>query len=576
MADDDDLFAPLRAATRNDSEIVRETLRIYGSLYLVCLLIFAVVRRVYPKLYNVRSWASCDEDSSSSPCRLARHEYTNHVSWLWEVFKVSDVDLQEECGMDAVCFLRALRFGRKLALVGCVQAIWLIPMYRTAEDSVRTNYLRDPFVLISVSNLPSHSPRFVGTIVAAYILYGYAMYLILAEYRWFTTVKHKFLSRKVPRNYAVYVSGIPAAYRSSRQLANYFDQCSKDSVLEAQVVVETPRLDKLVARRAALIQKLEHAVALQRMGRRTEVVAPSLSLRKGLRLVESVPEFQAELERLNQAIAQGVTDVQNTVDPPLPSPEQRPHLMRYTASKDLLRAIQEDVRSDPNTSTADSTEMVPSVSTTTARSSASLDRATNENELSVDVPCEPDCVPPDLEPDDVNPCDIEDAIKLDESDLNLDEASLGPRTEQSLSEEGNSSRGSFHVVIKSMASGTTTVMEGIERVLTKGSRAAGSTLVQSSKLAGSAVLKTSQLASSAVVQGSRVAVQTAGETSVVAFKRAQMAGNHVLTSAGAVVPLLLPKSEGKATDAGFVVFTSLYATQTALQMVHHPRPCVHV
>jgi hypothetical protein len=38
-----------------------------------------------------------------------------------------------------------------------------------------------------------------------------------------------------------------------------------------------------------------------------------------------------------------------------------------------------------------------------------------------------------------------------------------------------------------------------------------------------------------------------------------------------VVPILANNASGSARDAGFVVFTNLFTTQAALQMVHHPK-----
>jgi len=95
--------------TSNDSEIVRQTLRLYGSIYLGCMLFFAIVRKKYPRLFNIRSWA---RDMKSN---LAQKEY-GWFSWFWEPFKVTDEDLLQYCGFDAMAFIRALRFGRKLTL----------------------------------------------------------------------------------------------------------------------------------------------------------------------------------------------------------------------------------------------------------------------------------------------------------------------------------------------------------------------------------------------------------------------------------------------------------------------------
>lgn len=185
--DDDDGDSP------TDSRLVRQTLRLYGSIYGGSLLLFLLFRRLFPRAFNIREW------SSTQKSKIASFKYANDVSWLWQVFQVSDIELHEHCGMDAVCFLRALRFGRKLTIMGCLQAIYLIPIYYTADR----NSEKDIFAKISIDNLEDSSKRLLATVVATYVCFAYTMHLILVEYKWYTAHRHKFLSEIKPRNYAV-------------------------------------------------------------------------------------------------------------------------------------------------------------------------------------------------------------------------------------------------------------------------------------------------------------------------------------------------------------------------------------
>ena len=96
----------------------------------------------------------------------------------------------EHCGLDALCFLRALTMGFNLSLVGVFNSIWLMPLYSTAKDDLLdvvngTATPKDRIVQLTISNLPSESPRFLGTVFAAYILIFSTMYMILQEFKWF-------------------------------------------------------------------------------------------------------------------------------------------------------------------------------------------------------------------------------------------------------------------------------------------------------------------------------------------------------------------------------------------------------
>jgi len=132
--------------TSTDSDIIRNTLRIYGSMYLGCMILFCFLRRQFATSsrspFNIRSW------STKHKSTIAEREYKGWISWSWEVFKFTDDEIMDECGLDAICFLRALRFGRRLCYMGCFNAIWLIPTFYSAKDSDETYYLRDPLVLI--------------------------------------------------------------------------------------------------------------------------------------------------------------------------------------------------------------------------------------------------------------------------------------------------------------------------------------------------------------------------------------------------------------------------------------------
>ena len=187
----------------NNSDIIRSTLRFWGSLYLAAAFVFCFLRRFKPKLFNVRSWVKEIE------CDTAKNAEYGWVNWLWKVFYVDDDELMESCGMDTSCFLRALRFGRRLSYIGCINAFWLLPLYVTAPHSAETSYITDPLVVASLSHLPMGSKRFLGTVIAAYITFAFSMFLIVNEFQWFAKYRHKFLALRIPRNYAVYVSGIP-------------------------------------------------------------------------------------------------------------------------------------------------------------------------------------------------------------------------------------------------------------------------------------------------------------------------------------------------------------------------------
>ena len=77
---------------------------------------------------------------------------------------IDDDSFLEECGMDALCFARALLVGFKLSCLGMFNAIWLMPLYYLAEESDETNYIDDHIVELSISHVANQSPLLISPI----------------------------------------------------------------------------------------------------------------------------------------------------------------------------------------------------------------------------------------------------------------------------------------------------------------------------------------------------------------------------------------------------------------------------
>jgi len=106
------------------------------------------------------------------------------------LFTITDDELLQEAGMDALCFLRTLRMGYRLCMLGIFNSLWLFPMYATAKEAGDTADVTDPVQRLTIAHVPAGSSRLVGTTLAAYMLFVTCMYLILQELQWFTGKCH--------------------------------------------------------------------------------------------------------------------------------------------------------------------------------------------------------------------------------------------------------------------------------------------------------------------------------------------------------------------------------------------------
>lgn len=120
----------------DDTQVLLDTASVYGTVFLVVILVFSVARLVFPRAYNVRKWIE-DETSSSASSSLSaqnasnseseesstdqsreeedqRQPSANCLSWIGEVYNVTDDQILRKCGLDALCLIRITRMGYKL------------------------------------------------------------------------------------------------------------------------------------------------------------------------------------------------------------------------------------------------------------------------------------------------------------------------------------------------------------------------------------------------------------------------------------------------------------------------------
>lgn len=187
--------------------------------------------------------------------------------------------------------------GLKLCMVGMFCAIFLMPLYATSPWTEETATVTDKIVKLTTGNVGPGSPRLIATAVAAYIVFGSSMYLILKEFEWFTTHRHRFMMRPVPRNHAVFVRNIPDMYKSNRGLHYFFEKSlgGDAAVLETNIAVKTTNLQALVARREKNLLRLEYAIAEKEKNGK----APKHKIERKLVPGVSVPGFIGNAEEVD-------------------------------------------------------------------------------------------------------------------------------------------------------------------------------------------------------------------------------------------------------------------------------------
>ena len=103
--------------------------------------------------------------------------------------------------------------------MGVFNSVWLIFVYKTAPENDDTADIHDPVVESTIAHVSTGSwQRFLAAVLAAYIFFGYGMYLVLEDFAWYTRMRHEFLRLKEAHNYAVFIRNIPTSYRNNLAL----------------------------------------------------------------------------------------------------------------------------------------------------------------------------------------------------------------------------------------------------------------------------------------------------------------------------------------------------------------------
>lgn len=356
----------------NDTQVILHTIKMYGLLFGISLLLFCCLRQWFPRVYNIRHWVEKYRTPLAADAR-------GWVSWMWKlVFSVTELELRDECGMDALCYSRIFSFGIKISAVGMFHALWLMPVYGTERVSPLIQ-ADDPLARVSISNLPAGSLRFVATVVAAYCTFGYVMYLMLRELEWFTRTRHGFLTKRLPRNYTVYVESIPEELRNNLALQQFFQEgFAPHTVLSAQLTVTASNVKGLKKQRGKILNQLQVAIDEQqemtsRIGYLRGEAGAYIAIEDETDL--AMEALYCELEEMNRTVSNCIDEI-----------EQRTSTYRIPLSN-----LQQERNADSENNESGTASSPPDIDVkrskrvTTAESSPLLDETTTSHHSALDA-----------------------------------------------------------------------------------------------------------------------------------------------------------------------------------------------
>ncbi|KDO23090.1 hypothetical protein SPRG_21067 [Saprolegnia parasitica CBS 223.65] len=232
--------ATAAATTGTSAAILSNGLLIYGPMLLLGFVLFECVRCRW--LYEVAP-------KSPLPDGLFR--------WIPFVLRLTDDELMDKCGLETLMFLRFVRVGKKLALMGAFLSIALFPPQAHWVDR------------LTIGGLTDGDKRLWATVLAAFGITLTTMYLIYDESVAYKERRHEFLSKLDTQQYSVLIDDLPLHLRSHAALKKYLDTIFPHQVEAVYIAVESGELEARVAERIDVRASLEHALVLEaQCGRR--------------------------------------------------------------------------------------------------------------------------------------------------------------------------------------------------------------------------------------------------------------------------------------------------------------------
>ncbi|KAF0729430.1 hypothetical protein Ae201684_012931 [Aphanomyces euteiches] len=280
-------FAP--PAHGGASSVVLTGVRIYLPLLVGCLLLFELLRKAFPNVYNCKM--------NSVPTAFAR--------WIPYVWRVSDDEIMEASGLDSLIFLRFLRVGKHLAAFAIILSIGLFPAYSSKKLLTEEDFLDR----LSISGLPRNDNRLWATIFAAIAMAFFTMFCIARECQAYKERRHQFLAQQGTQQYSVLVDEIPLHLRSHTALKRYFNTLFPSQVQFCYIAVECGDLERLVSMRQNVRNNLEHArVVLAKTSRRPT----HLEWHGGCSFerVDSIATYERALDELNDNVALSIREIE--------------------------------------------------------------------------------------------------------------------------------------------------------------------------------------------------------------------------------------------------------------------------
>mmetsp|Transcript_16480 Transcript_16480/g.33649 ORF Transcript_16480/g.33649 Transcript_16480/m.33649 type:complete len:752 (-) Transcript_16480:238-2493(-) len=304
---------------------IGQTAAIGITVFLICLILFEILRSRMPTIFGFREYAAMErrdlDDFNSEPIQHPPIPRKGLFRWIGATLSVSHDQLVQTVGLDAASYLRLVRLGVLVfGLLTLVTSVVLFPIYATGDaknndfqfdDKCNVTYSPPRGIaIVSMSNLNPGSPRLWGAWLIDFLMVYVVLYLLYQEIAAYTANRRRFRAQERPTNYTVLVWDVPNDSWADDAVKDFFDKEFPGDVVAAHVVRTAPKIAKLRAKHLAAVSSREVAewnlANNPKLKGDRPVHKPGCC--SGAPPVDSIDYWQGEQDRLANEIAEAIED----------------------------------------------------------------------------------------------------------------------------------------------------------------------------------------------------------------------------------------------------------------------------
>ncbi|KAI7868344.1 hypothetical protein BDF14DRAFT_1881133 [Spinellus fusiger] len=220
---------------------------------LLCFLAFCALRTRLPVIFAPRM-------------NMKRHRPpelpSSFFGWLIPLIKISEEELLDKVGLDAVVLLQFLVMGIKIfGICSVFGLLVLVPI------STQTGNTSDPNITaigrLSITAIQESSNYLIAYLLITYLFTFIVFIFLQRNYESYVFMRSKYIISlsKTVTSRSVTVTGIPTALRSDQKLAEYYENLNIGTVESCHVVRHVNNLSSLLKQRLSALNHLERAYA---------------------------------------------------------------------------------------------------------------------------------------------------------------------------------------------------------------------------------------------------------------------------------------------------------------------------